>query len=231
MSAPADFERQKWLAELRLREEELALKRIEASRSRWNNPLTIAVLAAALAGGANAGVAWLSGVSQRDLERDRAESTARVEERRATDTLRLERLRAEATRILEVIKVGDPDKAAPNLEFLVNIKLVSDETAKNISSYLATRKRGEGASLPEPSGAPPMRDFMFWGSALKGRSIADIQARLKELGFYKDNPEGFFGPATLKAVREFQAQRGLTVDGIVGSQTDEALFGPSPPPR
>jgi peptidoglycan hydrolase-like protein with peptidoglycan-binding domain len=36
-------------------------------------------------------------------------------------------------------------------------------------------------------------------------------------------PDGFFGNDTDKAVREFQQQKGLTVDGIVGAQTRRIL--------
>ena len=59
--------------------------------------MVIAILAATLAGAANAGVAWLHGSLERTLENDKS-----------ADLLELEGSRSEANRILEVIKVGDP---------------------------------------------------------------------------------------------------------------------------
>jgi hypothetical protein len=119
------FEREKWIADLGLRKEELRLKRIEVERSRWNNPLAIAILAAAVAGVANAGVAWLNGYLQRSVEAQRAEQQSKLEQQKSTDTLALDERRSEATRILEVIKIGDPDKAAVNLQFLLDAGLLS----------------------------------------------------------------------------------------------------------
>jgi N-acetylmuramoyl-L-alanine amidase len=58
----------------------------------------------------------------------------------------------------------------------------------------------------------------------RGDDVRDVQARLAGLGFLigPDEP-GVFGPATERAVREFQQRRHLLVDGVVGSDTWEEL--------
>jgi N-acetylmuramoyl-L-alanine amidase len=73
--------------------------------------------------------------------------------------------------------------------------------------------------------------------------VADIQARLRALGFGVDDPEGLFGPPTDHAVRAFQQRRGLLVDGLVGPDTwselveagwrlgDRSLYLKQPPLR
>ena len=53
----------------------------------------------------------------------------------------------------------------------------------------------------------------------QGQEVRTVQKKLKELGFYKGTVDGDFGEATEKAVKEFQKQYGLTVDGKVGSAT------------
>jgi hypothetical protein len=126
-NVPPDFEREKWLADIRLREAELHLKQAESNRSRWNNPLTIAILAAAVAGLANAA----------------------LELQKSKDSLALEEHRSEADRILEVIKVGDPDKAANNLQFLIDIGLLSPETSRRMTDYLRARQPGKGPVISE----------------------------------------------------------------------------------
>jgi len=50
-----------------------------------------------------------------------------------------------------------------------------------------------------------------------GQVVRDVQAALSL------SVDGKFGPATADAVARFQAQRGLTSDGIVGGQTFDAL--------
>lgn len=62
------FERERWEADIRLREREIAVKEIEAAaraeelkRSRWRDPIVLAVLAATLAAGGNAVVAVING--------------------------------------------------------------------------------------------------------------------------------------------------------------------------
>lgn len=57
----------------------------------------------------------------------------------------------------------------------------------------------------------------------RGPQVADLQKRLKALGYYSGNIDGIFGPITEQAVKKFQAAAGITVDGIVGPQTMAAL--------
>ena len=51
----------------------------------------------------------------------------------------------------------------------------------------------------------------------------NIQAALKNAGFYKGKIDGDIGPLTKKAIREFQAENNLTADGKVGPKTWAAL--------
>jgi len=50
-----------------------------------------------------------------------------------------------------------------------------------------------------------------------------LQTRLNELGYRDGAPDGRFGPVTDAAVRRFQADNGLTVDGFAGPVTHAAL--------
>jgi murein L,D-transpeptidase YcbB/YkuD len=56
-----------------------------------------------------------------------------------------------------------------------------------------------------------------------GESGAIVVAIQKLLGGL--NNKGYFGPATKEAVQEFQKNRGLEADGIVGKKTWEKLTG------
>ena len=56
-----------------------------------------------------------------------------------------------------------------------------------------------------------------------GEEVKEIQTKLKNWGYYLGEIDGIFGSKTLQAVKDFQANNGLTVDGIVGEQTLAAL--------
>ncbi len=57
-----------------------------------------------------------------------------------------------------------------------------------------------------------------------GAEVTKLQTDLKKLGFYAGSIDSAFGPGTKGAVEDFQARRGgLTVDGIVGPNTSNAI--------
>ncbi|MCW2219506.1 hypothetical protein M2232_003038 [Bradyrhizobium japonicum] len=154
--ARLEFEREKWQVEASLQREELALKREELARSRWINPLVIAVLAAAAAAFGNAGVTLISSYQQLKLEQERSTTTQKLNAEQAKEALRLEQTKSEAARILEVVKTNDPDKAAANLKFLIETGLIAEEgTRKEIQRYLQNREPGKGISLPTVQSGPP----------------------------------------------------------------------------
>jgi len=61
------------------------------------------------------------------------------------------------------------------------------------------------------------------GHMLQGDDVAELQERLLSLGFTPDRVDGVFGTHTEHAVRRFQANVGLAVDGRVGPQTLRAF--------
>ena len=56
-----------------------------------------------------------------------------------------------------------------------------------------------------------------------GDMVKTIQTKLKNWGYYDGAVDGVFGTSTQEAVKYFQRQNGLTVDGVVGSATARAL--------
>lgn len=138
-------EREKWGHEIELKEKdfmlrereyllketELELKKQEHAIAGWKSPLVVAIMAGSIAVLGNALLTMTNGKLQRDLEDQKSEQT----------------------RILEMIKTGDPDKAAENLKFLLDAGLISKaETIEKLGTFLKKRKPGSGPTLPSATG-------------------------------------------------------------------------------
>ena len=72
--------------------------------------------------------------------------------------------------------------------------------------------------------------FVFNGSCIAlsklgstGSEVRNIQSRLKSWGYYSGSVDGIYGNVTMKAVMRFQANNGLTPDGIAGPKTLEKI--------
>jgi len=61
----------------------------------------------------------------------------------------------------------------------------------------------------------------------RNERVQDVQSRLRALGFEIADETGYFGSDTKEAIRTFQQQRDILVDGIVGRHTWEELVGAS----
>lgn len=65
-------------------------------------------------------------------------------------------------------------------------------------------------------------DFLSLGSS--GSEVTSAQQQLRDLG-YSVSVDGYFGDDTEQAVKAFQRDKGLYVDGVIGEDTREFLFG------
>lgn len=58
----------------------------------------------------------------------------------------------------------------------------------------------------------------------QGKAVRTMQSTLTELGYYQGKIDGVYGESTALAVREFQSNNGLTVDGTAGRETLAIMF-------
>ncbi len=59
---------------------------------------------------------------------------------------------------------------------------------------------------------------------IRGEDVAELQNRLGSLGFDAGRVDGIFGPDTLTALKDFQRNVGLPIDGICGPTTVDELL-------
>ncbi len=85
----------------------------------------------------------------------------------------------------------------------------------------------------------PTRDQMYniiragkpiWKQGSQGLKVRELQARLKQIGWFSGNVTGFYGSDTVASVKGFQAKRGIPVVGFVDQRTWDRLVGMTRPP-
>jgi len=103
-----------------------------------------------------------------------------------------------------------PNVVQPNIGVTVTLPPVNTTTTSRPATM-----------TPKPTAAPTSSTLKTGSS---GSEVKEMQQRLKELKYYTGSVDGDFGAGTEAAVREFQQNNGLTVDGKAGKKTLDALF-------
>ena len=87
--------------------------------------------------------------------------------------------------------------------------------------------KGDAAPVRHKDGPEPASGRMLRLGA-RGEAVRQLQRDLAALGFFLA-ADGDFGPATQKAVRDFQRAHGLAADGIAGPETLATMARLAPP--
>jgi len=85
------------------------------------------------------------------------------------------------------------------------------------------------SSAAKPAGSSGVpSDYETLSRSGKYKSaVVPLQKRLRELGYYSGNIDGYFGSQTYRAVRNFQSRNGLTVTGVADAYTQQILYSAS----
>lgn len=76
-----------------------------------------------------------------------------------------------------------------------------------------------GETASQPQSQPKKKDYPIVKKGSTGEYVKLLQSLLKDFGYDPKGVDGIFGPNTLNAVKQFQKDRGLVVDGCVGPKT------------
>lgn len=108
-------------------------------------------------------------------------------------------------------------------------KLIARTIADAVAKFYGLKKKNGEYHKPKPS--PVVRDEYEAAQkqprllrvGTRGDDVEDLQSTLKHRGYNVGPIDGIFGERTQAAVRQFQSDAGISVDGIVGDKTRKAL--------
>ena len=147
--------------------------------------------------------------------------------------------------LLPLLRLGDSDEAVAVVRSVLNkVGCIGNDSTESliVDEHLSTGIRffqqthglkADGiigpqtwARLLEAQWNLGERELLFTPEALmRGRDVTALQRRLSDLGFNCGRVDGIFGPRTDIALREFQENLGLDVDGVCGAKTVSAFQG------
>lgn len=105
----------------------------------------------------------------------------------------------------------------------LSYKLIQDWQKCMNKAYKCGLAEDNSYGLDSQSKANQFQLYYRRGNVIKNEMVRFVQQRLKNLG-YNINVDSSFGPSTDNIVRQFQADRGLKIDGFVGKDTYRELL-------
>lgn len=97
-----------------------------------------------------------------------------------------------------------------------------------VDGWVGPQTWGKLGDVGGQVGGPSAANGGRLAQGASGEPVKELQRLLQSLGYYHGNIGGNFGPQTDAAVRAFQRDRGLAVDGWAGPQTMAALRQAAP---
>ena len=103
----------------------------------------------------------------------------------------------------------------------------SAKDADNLKDEEDAKNEEDKAQDPEDATDIMVGGYTTLRRGDKGIAVQNLQQMLKNRGFFSSSTTGNFGSATETAVKAFQKQYGLKVDGIAGPATQMLIYGSS----
>lgn len=103
----------------------------------------------------------------------------------------------------------------------VNTPVIITSSGKAFNSIASANGYKVSGNIKSPS--QPVNSNVILKKGSRGNDVKELQRRLTSLGYNTYGADGVFGSNTEKAVRKFQKDRKLTVDGKVGPLTKKSL--------
>lgn len=111
-----------------------------------------------------------------------------------------------------------------HISYSKGVDMINVSTPKSIGSPIPVGmiQTTKSIDIPEIKGL----DFRILGRGSSGKDVEFVQGILDDLGYDLGSQgiDGKFGPDTMNAVKEYQRENNLKIDGIVGPETYNSLF-------
>ena len=97
-----------------------------------------------------------------------------------------------------------------------------------LTASAASSTNTAATAAPLPTATPlTAQNVIVLRSGTQGLAVTQLQNRLMELGYYTCVANGVYDSDEIAAVKAFQQKNGLTVDGVAGLATQQALYSAS----